>query len=245
MEPDKEKNEELNSNLSENDIFLKCAKKVLIQFYDPSNLFQKENKNDFICPICFYVLNKPISCSDKKNSHSFCEQCIKEYLKENYKCPSCKLFFEYKINNDLYNELNQLPFKCLYKDEGCNDIISYSEYLNHINKCKYGNMKYECQIKKYNNTNKEFVKCGFIWNKINMKNHLNLCALIKYKCLFCNEVIIKKNLEEHVLKKCRIRIINYPNENKYIGENNYYIKEGYGILYYNNGERYEVNLKMI
>ena len=42
------------------------------------------------------------------------------FLEENNKCPLCKLTFEYKINNKLKNELNNLSFECLFfkmKDE--------------------------------------------------------------------------------------------------------------------------------
>ena len=72
------------------------------------------------------------------------------------------------MNNELNNSLNKLSFECLFKKECCKDILSYSEYLNHINNCKYDNdIEYECNIKKYNYDKKEFEKCGYIGNKIN------------------------------------------------------------------------------
>ena len=243
MESDSEKKKDLNSLCTEKDKLINYAKKVEIQFYDPNNLIEKENIDDLICPICFYVFKNPLSCSDKKNSHSFCKECIKEYLNQNNnnKCPTCKLNFESKIKNELFNELNKIAFNCLYKNEGCNDIISYSEYLNHINNCKYSN--YECLVKKYNNKNKEFIKCGFIDNKMNVENHLKLCALKEYNCIFCNENILQMNLEDHFSKKCKFGIINYPNGIKYIGEKNNNVKEGYGILYSIGGNRYEGEFK--
>ena len=73
------------------------------------------------------------------------------YIKDNNNnnCPTCKLYFEYKIKNEINDELNKLSFQCMFKNKGCNEIKSYSEYLNHINNCKYdNNIQYKCNIKK-------------------------------------------------------------------------------------------------
>ena len=113
--------------------------------YNNDNLINKNE--DLICPICFYILKYPINCSDKNNSHSFCKECIDIYLKEKNKCPICKNNFEYKINNDIINSLEKLMFKCLFKNKGCNEIISYKDYFNHLSNCKYKYIKYECNIK--------------------------------------------------------------------------------------------------
>ena len=131
----------------------------------------------------------------------------------------------------------------MFKSDGCNDIVSYLDYLNHINHCKFNNNTYECNIKKYNYERKKFEKCGYMNNKINIEKHFKLCAYINYKCIFCNINILQMNLEEHIQNNCKFGIINYPNGNKYIGEKNNNIKEGYGILYYSNGERYEGEFK--
>ena len=153
------------------------------------------------------------------------------YLKDNNNnCPTCKLNFEYKIKNGMNEELNNLSFHCMFKNKGCNEIKSYSEYLNHINNCKYFIGEYECNIKKYNYNKIEFEKCGYTGNKKDMENHIKLCGYINYKCLFCNENILSKDLEEHVTKKCKFRIIKYQDGSKYIGEIENNIKNGYGII---------------
>ena len=221
--------EDEKSYKTEDDInFKKYIKKNQLEYYDQYNLIDKRNDEDLICPICYYILKEPINCSDKKNSHSFCKKCIDKYLEERNKCPICKLNFEYKINNEIYNKLNKILFECMFKNEGCNEIISYSEYLNHINNCKYNN-KYECSIKKYNYERKEIEKCNYIGNKTNMDIHFKLCAYNNFKCKFCNENIYQMNLEEHIINKCRFGITNYENGDKYIGEKQNNIEEGYGI----------------
>ena len=124
MENSKEKMKEANSEINEKETyFTKYVKKNEITFFNPGNLIDGENNKDFICPICHYILNNPISCSDKENSHSFCKKCIDNYLEKNYNCPTCKLNFEYKENNEINNELKILLFNCMFKNEGCNYII--------------------------------------------------------------------------------------------------------------------------
>jgi len=182
----------INNLMPEQDIFEKCAKNYKILFYGLDNLILKDNLEDFTCPICLYVLKDPMSCSDNKNSHSFCKECIERYKHENnnYSCPTCKQIFQNKINNNIIESLNKLSFNCYFKNEGCNKIISYSDYLNHINNCEYNNIKYECQIKRYNFKKKKFELCGVKDNKTNIENHLKSCALMELNCLFCNEDIL-------------------------------------------------------
>ena len=173
-----------------------------------------------------FLLKNPINCSDRKNSHSFCKECIDNYLKENDKCPTCKLNFEYKENITLKNGLNKLLFKCIFKNKGCLDIIPYKEYLNHINNCKFNNMKYSCCVKKYNYTNKEFEKCGYSGTKEKVIKHFNKCGFISYKCLICNENILQMNLNNHMKHRCNFGIIKYNSGDKYIGEKHYNMKVG-------------------
>ena len=243
MEDINKKEDEINIAL--NDIyfkkFIKYNNQLLI--YNPENINNKENIEDLICSICFNVLKNPISCSDKKNSHSFCKECIDAFLKENNKCPLCKIIFEYKINNNLQKELNKLSFKCQFKNEGCNEILFYSDYLNHIFNCKYNNIQYECKIKKYDYKMKEFKKCGYLGNKNEIEIHFKLCGLNEYECIFCKEKILKLNLEEHVSNKCIFRIYHYDNGDIYEGEFKNNLNEGYGIFYYYDGDRYEGEFK--
>ena len=143
---------DLNNSSTQFDLnFKKFFKQANISFYNKDDVIGKENLEDLICPICFYVLKNPISCSSNKNAHTFCKKCIDQSLNESNKCPICKLNFEYKVNNELNDSLNKLSFECLFKKEGCKETLIYSEYLNHVNICKYNNnIQYECNIKKYN-----------------------------------------------------------------------------------------------
>ena len=174
----------------------------------------------------------------KKKCHSFCKVCIDEFLRQRDNCPTCKEIFKYRINISLNNELNKLTFKCEFQKEGCDNIIPYSEYLNHINNCKYNDSIFICNIKKYNYNYKDFEKCGYIGRKIDIEKHFKICAYIKYKSLFCNKYILQMDLEKHVKSECLFGINKYPNGNKYIGEKQNKKREGYGIYYFSNGVRY-------
>ena len=239
--------ENYNSQSTQFDLsFEKYIKRSPISIFSKDNVIGKDNIEDLICPICFYVLKNPISCSSNKNAHSFCKECIDHYLNENDndKCPICKLKFEYKNNNELIDSLNKLSFECFFKKEGCKDILSYSEYLNHINICKYNNnIQYKCNIKKYNYNKKEFEICGYIGNKIKIEQHFKKCGLIKFNCLFCNKFFLQMDIEEHVTNKCKIIFEKYANGDKYFGEKSNNLKEGYGIYFYSNGGEYEGQFK--
>ena len=208
-------------------------------YYNIDNIVNNDNLFDFQCAICLNILKEPKSCSSNKISHSFCKDCIDIYLKENNKCPLCKNIFEYKTNDEIYKLLNTLQFKCLFNKKGCKEIINYYEYFNHIYECKYKNITYECNILKFNYQNKNLGRCNYKGDIKKIENHFKLCAFLKYKCIFCDENILRIKLKEHVENKCKIGIINYENGNKYIGEKKNRIKEGYGIYYYSNGDKYE------
>ena len=47
------------------------------------------------------------------------------------------------------------------------------------------------------------------------------------------------NLEEHIKNKCKFTIKKYEDEEIYIGEKVNNLREGYGILLYSDGDRYE------
>ena len=49
--------EELNNQLTEYDLsFKKYIKRILKFIYNKDNVIEKDNKENLICPICFYIL---------------------------------------------------------------------------------------------------------------------------------------------------------------------------------------------
>ena len=75
--------EDLKISSNENNKnFYKYIKPCKIKFYPIDNLIDKNKLEDLTCPICLQILINPVSCSDNMNSHSFCKDCIDEFLKE-------------------------------------------------------------------------------------------------------------------------------------------------------------------
>ena len=252
-----EKVNKTNINFHQNDSQLDRIDNLLKKYHidlkkytsliEPSNSYNRENiikrgeLFDLSCPICLDLLNNPICCSLKENSHSFCKECIDCYLKNNSTCPICKCNFEYKTKEDVQKMLNKLLFRCIYFKDGCKKVISYSEYLKHIKECenKNKNPLYECLVEKYNYENICFEECKFSGNMKEIKEHFKNCAFSKIKCFFCKYDVLSINLKYHMEKYCKLKIVNYENGEKYVGEMKNNKREGFGIFYYLNNVRYE------
>ena len=214
-----------------------------INFYNRDNIIGNDDVSELICPICYNILNNPKRCSSNQNSHSFCKDCIDKYLEQSDYCPMCKKYFEYMPNYDIEEFLNKLYFKCIYFKEGCLKIVKYPEYFEHINNCEYKNITYECHVEKYDYINKNFIKCCYKGNIKEIEKHFKNCALLKYKCIFCNDNILKINFREHLEDTFKISIINFGEGDKYVGQFKNGKSEGYGIDYYLNGDKYEGDFK--
>ena len=208
--------------------------------YLEDNIINKNIKYlDLICPICYNILNEPKCCSSKKNCHYFCKKCIDEYLKNKDNCPICKNKFQYIENKEIFKLLNNLLFKCIFHKEGCRIISNYLDYFNHIKKCIYGNLLYECHVEKFNYFDKKFEICSFKGKKDEVERHFNKCGFIEYKCLFCKTNILNINLKFHAEKECKVRIMNHPSGSRYEGQVKNGFAEGYGKYYFSDGENYK------
>ena len=242
MEDNLNKEESLNILLNKYNIDKnKVISPLNINYYNPDDVIENTNLYDLTCPCCLNILKNPISFSSNTNCHSFCKECIDKYLFEKQNCPICKNKFEYFKNEKIEKSLNNLYFKCFYQKEGCDKILKYIDYLNHINECYF--TKYICKVDKFNYLKKDFEKCNFIGNNEEIEGHFKLCEFYSYKCKFCNENIFNINLKSHIENKCKIRILKYSNGDKYEGEFKNGIREGYGIYYYSNGDKFEGEFK--
>ena len=135
-----------------------------------------------LCSICFNVPFDPVECL--RCSAIFCPYCY-EQCKKNYNtCPACKQQgFGTKTAFHVKNSLNIFKIKCYNK--GCNELINYSTYKNHLLYCPY--KMYKC---KYEN-------CKFVAVLEVITNHILQCDYQKLKCKECGKIFIKKNYELH------------------------------------------------
>ena len=137
-------------------------------YVDPDSVVDKESfkliKSNVICSICTGIIVSPIQCTNCENT--FCETCIEEWSnKPGNECPFRCKNPKYKSSRTINNILSNLTFKC---QNGCNEIIPYSELEKHYNdKCPKLNVdykskyieyknKYDILLKKYNELEKQF-----------------------------------------------------------------------------------------
>lgn len=159
------------------------------------------------CPICLKILNNVSTCGNC--AKSFCKNCIDSSLKKSKDCPCCrKEFTENRIMGQLTrNQLDICKFNCFYKNYGCKEIISYSNFFTHINKC--GNGDYKCNNIKYDWIligNKKVSpkvfkgkECKFKGKKKDLIKHSKECGLEKIFCFCCEKeycsILIKKHCD--------------------------------------------------
>ena len=139
------------------------------------------------CEICLCLLNYPISCS--QCNKNFCRKCIGESQEKSNKCPNCREIFQgININNESLNVLNNINLRCYHYNEGCNEIIPYYNYINHITNCNFG--EYECPLD----------DCKYIGLKKDIYIHIEKCALSLVKCAFCLNKFSKIDMNNHKIK---------------------------------------------
>ena len=152
---------------------------------DKSIMENNKNNINIDCEICLGILIYPISCS--QCNRNFCKKCIGDYQEKSNKCPNCREIFKgINCNNNTIDYLNNIQLKCYHFKEGCNEIILYKNYIDHIKNCNFG--EYKCP----------FNDCNSIVLKKDLDSHIQICGMIKIKCDLCMEPIPKIYLNEHI-----------------------------------------------
>ena len=176
------------------------------------NLIQK-----YTCIKCKNFSVNPTKCENCKNF--YCFKCVNELILEeedagkNHTCTNCSK----KINLNIQGmfpielkEISSIKLKCISKNPECLNLISYNNYLIHLESCKFWQGLGRCNkcniiynmkeiIFHVKNCNGEIVKCKCCQEKFECKNKNNL---IQHE----NECLTKKKLEE---KKSNFKIKNY------------------------------------
>jgi len=160
--------------------------KELIKY---ENIFNKDEPllKDLECPICLNIIWDPFECCDC--GKIFCYLCIKKSKEKNNSCPTCrKSPFQGRNAKSVKTFFNKISFNCIYK--GCQEHPEYSEYLDHLKKCKY--RLYKC--------NNEGCNYQDILEK--MEIHATECKYLIIKCKYCSKDINLANLELHEKNEC-------------------------------------------
>ena len=150
----------------------------------------------FTCPICMELVCEPIFC--KNCGKVSCKNCIIAYFQnknQGYKCI-------YKCGGNGYREitnmekeyLDNIKLKC--RHNGCNQFINYTDYVDHLNKCKYR----LCRC-----ANKSCKVEGYLYI---MKDHIKQCEYRQIDCDKCKKKIIFNEKESHLNQDCPETLIN-------------------------------------
>lgn len=166
-----------------------------------TDLISKENEEDvssMICPICIFLVWKPVHCS--KCTNLICSTCINKWLIKNKNCPLCKeVFVAGNLVNIVKSLLGKIKIKCHYsipyfkqQDSVCNQVISYYNYENHLENCDF--RPYKCKL----------ATCNVEGPRFKMQNHSNECDSIKESCPHCTNLFVKRLIQSH-LKVCEFK----------------------------------------
>ena len=87
------------------------------------------------CSICHNILWKPVSCKTCENA--FCAYCIHKWIKQHDICPFACKFEEKRAPPVLDKLLSKLQIYCVYRDNGCQQILNYDALETHQKTCEY------------------------------------------------------------------------------------------------------------
>ena len=154
------------------------------------------------CLICQEFPFEPVECitvagEGKSCGALFCKPCYEKYMSSsnNKTCPLRCSRNKLRVSDafhfkDLINSL--VKVKC----PQCGETPDYSEYINHLGKCK--NRQYICNV------------CSLKGNLNKIKRHVGKCPEKNVKCELCGEIVKFKNLDDHKNNLCKEKIINCP-----------------------------------
>lgn len=176
-------------------------------------IFEEPEKVDrFSCPCCLLIINDWTidSCG-----HSFCYECIAEWVKVSGKCPISKTRISLSSlikHPQLNGELSRSKVRCIHKEEGCEWTGLLEEYPRHLfeeceselTACPLGcGQSFILKAKSQHDSEcpNVILDCEFCSRKVKrseMPAHLNLCPQRPVNCPACNEVLPMGEVEGHL-----------------------------------------------
>lgn len=106
--------------------------------YDPKD-FVNDVDDELKCPICCYVLEDALQAPSCE--HSFCKNCITEWLKIQKSCPVDRTELQQtdlkQAPRVLRNFLAKLELVCKFSVYGCQNVVRLEMFTSHIAECDF------------------------------------------------------------------------------------------------------------
>ena len=99
---------------------------------------------ELICAICLGIVWDPISCA--KCTTPYGTKCLENWFKRDSRCPKGCTFEKREIAALSKRMMNKIQFYCLNKTSGCNQIVTYENFYDHVNSCQFASYKYLLRI---------------------------------------------------------------------------------------------------
>ena len=148
--------------------------------------------SDYFCTICQNLIWCPVEIVGC--THIFCKFCITRWISEKNICPNCKtnITTEIRPSKILERLFELITIKC--NNNGCKETPVYTNYIQHLKKCKFG--KYKC-------TNEG---CNFKGIRNEVINHCLNCEFRIISCKYCNNSVKFNELQKHEKTECKSNI---------------------------------------
>ncbi len=166
----------------------------IICFYKINNDSDKKE----VCSICLSD-DEPMKIIETPCSHTFHEECLKQWLEKQKNCPTCRTSFEKEYYNDDYEELKNI----LVLDKNYNNIISlnlsYDKLSYNCDGCneRIYSEEYDC-INRYHKKKSNYDLCENCFGKI-PENEKKKYIVFNNESKFLFNLSLPKYLEELTL----------------------------------------------
>lgn len=176
-------------------------------------LERREDLSLLICPFCKKFFNFPVMLTC---GCIYCQGCFNGKMGK--KCISGKPNCQNSVIMDehldyIEDMIHSKKEKC--KNAGCYNIISLTDYVNHLTVCpkEILECKYRCGQKicregihqHEENCPFKIIECEDCHERFKtgaMKNHSFMCPMKNVNCILCDKVILRKDIPIHMERYC-------------------------------------------
>ena len=108
---------------------------------DPTR-FVSDVADEFVCPICKDVLDKPMEVPlPSVCQHPCCQECWEEWLSHESMCPVCRRDVKPEdlqpASRHFLSLLGSMQLQCQYRSSGCDVVLKLCDQRAHVERCQF------------------------------------------------------------------------------------------------------------